>query len=251
MNNEEQQQQFVGVREGAVAPYLARRQTGWPQVPLGNLGRWSGGGTPSKANAAFWTDGTIPWVSPKDMKTERISETQDYITEEAVAKSATHIVRKGAVVVVARSGILKHSLPVAIVDCDVTLNQDLKAVELHEGILPEYVAWAIRASAKDILHRCAKTGTTVQNLEIPAFLRYEIRLRRSTNNAASSPISKPNSLASTPASPPSSACKPTSNVTAPASSKPPAKVALSLASHLRQFHLGFNRRYKPRVESKV
>ena len=41
---------------------------GWAWTPLGKLGRWTGGGTPSKSNDALWSNGTVPWVSPKDMK---------------------------------------------------------------------------------------------------------------------------------------------------------------------------------------
>jgi type I restriction enzyme S subunit len=143
-------------------------------VALGKLGKWVGGGTPSKSNPAFWTDGTIPWVSPKDMKTERILDAQDYITEQAVSNSAATRISRGSVLVVARSGILKHSLPVAVTDVDVTINQDLKAVELKPGFLPDYVAWAIRAHARAILHQCTKSGTTVQNLDFPSFLRFQV-----------------------------------------------------------------------------
>ena len=46
-----------------------------------------GGGTPSKGNAAYW-DGTIPWVSPKDMKYEIIHNAADHITERAVVRAA-------------------------------------------------------------------------------------------------------------------------------------------------------------------
>ena len=62
-------------------------QEGWKLVPLGDLGRWSGGGTPSKSKKQFWDGGTIPWVSPKDMKTLVIRDSEDYITEEAVLTS--------------------------------------------------------------------------------------------------------------------------------------------------------------------
>jgi type I restriction enzyme S subunit len=146
----------------------------WRLISLSELGRWIGGGTPSKSNQRFWNGGNIPWVSPKDMKTERIADSKDHITEEAVANSTTRLISKGAVLVVVRSGILRHTLPVAIADRDVTINQDLKAVELANGIIPEYVAWALRAAERDILHTCAKAGTTVQNLEIPRFLNYRI-----------------------------------------------------------------------------
>ena len=44
----------------------------WVEVPLGTLGDWRGGTTPRKSNAAYWRDGTLPWVSPKDMKSDVI-----------------------------------------------------------------------------------------------------------------------------------------------------------------------------------
>jgi len=147
---------------------------GWRLLPLGKLGHWFGGGTPSKANPAFWTNGTIPWVSPKDMKTDRIRDAQDHITSEAVANSATSLVPAGSVLLVVRSGILKHTLPVAVTEREVSLNQDLKAVTPSADILPEYLALGLKAFEREILHRCCKSGTTVQNLEMPVFLRFEL-----------------------------------------------------------------------------
>lgn len=147
---------------------------GWRRTQLGQIGRWFGGGTPSKANPSFWTDGNIPWVSPKDMKTERIADAQDHITADAVANSATSLVAKDSVLVVVRSGILKHTLPVAITECEVALNQDLKAVTPDEGVRSDYLALALKAFERDILQTCSKSGTTVQNLEMPVFLRFPI-----------------------------------------------------------------------------
>ncbi len=37
-----------------------------------------------------------------------------------------------------------------------------------------YLALALKAFERDILHTCTKSGTTVQNLEIPVFLRFKI-----------------------------------------------------------------------------
>ena len=53
-------------------------------VRLRDLGEWKGGNTPSKENAAYWTNGTVPWVSPKDMKVNEITSSEDRITEAAL-----------------------------------------------------------------------------------------------------------------------------------------------------------------------
>jgi len=141
---------------------------------MGEVGRWFGGGTPSKTNPRFWTDGNIPWVSPKDMKCAVITDAQDHITEDAVAQSATNLVEAGSILIVVRSGILQHTLPVAVAQRQVALNQDLKAVKPRENIGSDYLALALKAFERDILHTCTKTGTTVQSLELPGFLRFQI-----------------------------------------------------------------------------
>lgn len=147
----------------------------WVRVALRDLGRWQGGGTPSKAAPHYW-GGPIPWVSPKDMKTAIIRESIDGITEAAVANSAASVVPAGSILIVTRSGILAHSLPVAINAVDVTVNQDLKALTPLAGLLPEYLALAFRANERAILNGCVKDGTTVHSVEMPALAEYEIPL---------------------------------------------------------------------------
>ncbi len=146
----------------------------WTIEKLGALGVWSGGGTPSKSNPAFWEGGTIPWVSPKDMKFVSIDDSQDHITESAVKGSATKILPKGSLLVVTRSGILQHSLPVATNSRDVTLNQDIKALTPKDGFDVKYLYFALRRFGRDILHKCCKAGTTVQSIEFPRLKDFEI-----------------------------------------------------------------------------
>jgi type I restriction enzyme S subunit len=146
----------------------------WTRLSLGEIGRWVGGGTPSRANIRFWTEGSIPWVSPKDMKTDRLSSAQEQITEAALAHSATHLVEKGSVLLVVRSGILEHTLPVAIADRRMALNQDLKAIEPMKEVDSDYLALALRTFSRTILRSCAKAGTTVASLELPELLRFQI-----------------------------------------------------------------------------
>ena len=148
---------------------------GWAWAPLGELGEWVGGGTPRKSVASYW-DGDIPWVSPKDMKVERIVETEDHISQTALDGSATNLLPQGAVLVVTRSGILRHTLPVAVAERAVALNQDLKALIPDPGVDPAYVAWSLRWSADRILRECSKAGTTVSNIETSRLLAFQVPL---------------------------------------------------------------------------
>src|SRR5207244_978974 len=78
------------------------------------------------------------------------------------------------VLVVTRSGILRHSLPIAVIGTTVSLNQDIKALTPHIGLSPHYIAWALRWQAGTILRECAKGGTTVQSVETNELLKFEI-----------------------------------------------------------------------------
>jgi type I restriction enzyme S subunit len=86
----------------------------WELVPLKHLCTFSGGGTPSKDNLSYWIGGDIPWVSPKDMKSFWISDSQDKVTEMAVRESSTNFVQAGSLLMVVRSGILQRTIPIAI-----------------------------------------------------------------------------------------------------------------------------------------
>jgi len=100
---------------------------GWEQTTLDKVcDKIYGGGTPSKSIPEYYY-GNIPWVTPKDMKSEYIKGSIDHINNEAIDNSSAKLIEPQAVLMVIRSGILKHTLPVAINICNVTVNQDMKA----------------------------------------------------------------------------------------------------------------------------
>lgn len=133
--------------------------------PLKDVGVWYGGGTPSKQQPSFWEDGTIPWVSPKDMGRNVVDSSQDYITELAVKNSSTKLVPKNSIAIVVRSSILDKVLPTALIPVPVTLNQDMKAVIPHTGISYKYLAHVIRSRGGDILRAARKSGGSVASLD--------------------------------------------------------------------------------------
>lgn len=124
-----------------------------------------GGGTPNTGKPEYW-DGDIPWVSPKDMKREIIGETEDYLTELGVKESATKIIPKDAVLIVVRSGILRHTIPVARNSVDVALNQDMKALIAKDFLRSDYLHYFIDGLQGGLLPLWSKPGCTVESIEI-------------------------------------------------------------------------------------
>jgi type I restriction enzyme S subunit len=143
---------------------------------LGDLGEWFGGGTPNKSRRDYWKNGSIPWISPKDMRSSIVEDAQDYITTEAVEASATKLLPANCVAVVARSSILDHTLPVARLPRRVALNQDMKALHPSEGVSASYVAHALVSFADDILRAARKRGGSVASLDTKSLMNFRIPL---------------------------------------------------------------------------
>ncbi|NJL27562.1 MAG: hypothetical protein HC897_06520 [Thermoanaerobaculia bacterium] len=145
--------------------WLGRVPAHWEVRKLKNTVSFLGGGTPSKANTAFW-NGTIPWVSPKDMRGPWISSATDYITQEAVWGSATSVIPPHAVILVVRSGILRRTIPVAINIVEVALNQDMKALRpKRDLIVGEYLRALIQGNETALIAEWTKQGATVESIE--------------------------------------------------------------------------------------
>ncbi|QEZ47475.1 restriction endonuclease subunit S [Cupriavidus oxalaticus] len=144
---------------------------------IAEFGGVLGGKTPSKANPGFWRNGTVPWVSPKDMKVFDLDGAEDAIAEQAISGAGMSVLPSNSILMVTRSGILAHSFPVAITSVPVTINQDIKAIRPRSEIfLPRYLAYNLRAHGPLILDACSKAGTTVASVESKALERVPLPL---------------------------------------------------------------------------
>ena len=122
-----------------------------------------GGGTPSKAHPEYYKDGNIPWVSAKDMKTDVLKDSQIKINQLGVDNSTARLVPVNSVIMVIRSGILKHTLPIAVNKVPITVNQDLKVFIPGERILTRFLAVQFKMQEKDILS--GVRAVTADNIE--------------------------------------------------------------------------------------
>ena len=136
---------------------------GWTQCNVGEVFAMFGGGTPNKGTPAYWGEG-IPWLSSGDIKTSQISSASESITVEGLKNSSARLCRRGSVIVVVRSGILKHTLPIGVLETEAAINQDIKCFDSGNTELNAWLALAFRASENEIL-RNNREGTTVQSVK--------------------------------------------------------------------------------------
>lgn len=124
---------------------------GWASVPLGEMGRWGGGGTPSRSNSAFWEGGTVPWVSPKDMKSEFITGSIEQVTERALSETRLQIFPAGTLLFVVRGMILARSFPVGLTTKPVAINQDMRSLIPCKAVAPEYLLRVLQHQGMRVL----------------------------------------------------------------------------------------------------
>lgn len=144
--------------------------------PLGTLVSFVSGATPPKSVEGFW-QGDVPWVSPKDMKTDFLSDSQDHVSGAAVQETNLRLIERGSALVVVRGMILARTVPLAINLSPVTINQDMKALlPKREPITGTYL-WAALTVAKRQLGSLVRTaGHGTRKLDTPDLMRFRIPL---------------------------------------------------------------------------
>lgn len=140
----------------------------FPKKKLGQIADFLNGGTPSRKVPEYF-QGSIPWITGIDVVDFRTKKAREYITEEAIKHSATHIVPRGSVLFVTRTGVGK----VSIADVDICISQDLTGVVPKNGVNSEYLARYLLSITNRLKER--QRGSTilgitrgfVEDLEIP------------------------------------------------------------------------------------
>ena len=143
---------------------------GWEWVTFSHLGYFFGGKTPSKMKDEYW-GGTIPWVTPKDMKTNLIVDSEDKVTPLAIEDGLTKV-SPGSILFVARSGILRRIFPVAITSIECTVNQDIKVLSPFFSDISYYIRLMMNGFERYIIENLTKTGTTVESLLFEDFISH-------------------------------------------------------------------------------
>ena len=142
---------------------LTRKHSAWEQRKLGEVATFGGGHTPSMADSDNYDGGSILWVTSQDVKVTNLSDTTTHITEKAAGELTVY--PAGTLVMVVRSGILRHTLPVAKLRKPAAVNQDIKAVCPGVGLDGQWLMQYLLRQNKSLLLEFGKTGTTVESVD--------------------------------------------------------------------------------------
>ena len=118
----------------------------WPLVAIGELCELRVGGTPSKQNEEYWSNGTVKWISSKYISDDGEITDCLLISEKALKESSTKIAPKDSVILITRVSVGKF----AYVTGDYAINQDLTCLIPGKNLMPRFLYYMARFLASQI-----------------------------------------------------------------------------------------------------
>ena len=137
----------------------------WAWTMLGEITDIGTGSTPSRTEASFWVDGTIPWITSGSTSRSPISKGDELVTEAAVKAHRLRIYAPGTLLV-ALYGQGKTRGQVADLKIAATINQACAAICALEDIPPmqNYLKLLLRKQYDEMRSQAA--GGAQPNLNV-------------------------------------------------------------------------------------
>jgi type I restriction enzyme S subunit len=112
--------------------------TGWEFAKLGEVARWSSGGTP-KSDVSEFYGGDIPWVVTGDLTDGLVHATKQTLTPLGLAKSSAKLVPPGTVLVAMYGASIGR---VGIAGIPLATNQAIATAQVYtQAVDPKYVLY--------------------------------------------------------------------------------------------------------------
>lgn len=156
----------------SAADWLPALPQGWVKGQLRWLAKIYSGGTPSREEAAFWSEGTVPWLASGAVNQWVVTTPSEYITEEAVRLSSTRWVPERAVVM-GLAGQGKTKGTVARTAIRATCNQSMCAIAPRSNLNYRYLHFWLYINHENIRNlaggdkRDGLNHTHVGNIVVP------------------------------------------------------------------------------------
>jgi restriction endonuclease S subunit len=129
------------------------------------------GGTPSRGVVDYWKEGTLPWVSIRDMSREGsvINNTNEKITEKGAKESNVKLIPKGSLLFSFKLSIGK----LAVAGFDLYTNEAIAALvikdkeQLDRNFLHYYISQMVFDDVTTAVKGSTLNKNKIKNLEIP------------------------------------------------------------------------------------
>jgi type I restriction enzyme S subunit len=141
--------------------YYGKLPQNWAICTLSTIGQIVGGGTPKTDMPSYWSNGTIPWITPADLSGYQMKFIENgvrMITENGLTSSSAQIIPKGSVLFSSRAPIGYT----VIAATDVCTNQGFKSIVPYIEGLSDFIYYFLRTQVDEIHLRAS--GTTFKEI---------------------------------------------------------------------------------------
>ena len=158
---------------------------GWIECKISDIGTVIGGATPSTKKPENYANGTIPWITPKDLSSfsgRYIKRGERNITEIGLKSCSTQLLPKNTVLFSSRAPIGY----VAIADDEMCTNQGFKSVVANENTDPLFLYYLLKYNKNKIESMGSGTtfkevsGNTMKNIVVSVPTEKEVQKRIAT-----------------------------------------------------------------------
>lgn len=157
----------------------------WIECKISDIGTVIGGATPSTKKPENYANGTIPWITPKDLSSfsgRYIKRGERNITEIGLKSCSTQLLPKNTVLFSSRAPIGY----VAIAANEMCTNQGFKSVVANENTDPLFLYYLLKYNKNKIESMGSGTtfkevsGNTMKNIVVSVPTEKEVQKRIST-----------------------------------------------------------------------
>ncbi len=142
---------------------LGKIPQGWGVERLGEIFDIVLGGTPSRGNLNFWTNGTVPWINSGKVNDLRVIEPSELITENALKSSSAKLMPIGTTLIAITGATLGQ---VSFLEIEASANQSVVGVVSKDVTLIEWLHQTIRERITGIIKHASGGAQQHINKEV-------------------------------------------------------------------------------------
>ena len=150
-------------------------KSNWQTMTLGEVTKWSSGGTPKKSEESYW-GGDIPWISASSMDGHLYSDSKLKITEDGLA-NGSRLAPKDSLLILVRGSILHQKMQVGLATRSLAFNQDVKCLVANEEFIDSwYLLLWFKAKEQELLSLVESTGIGAGKFDTKLLSGYPIKI---------------------------------------------------------------------------
>ena len=132
----------------------------WDILRVGHFSKVGNGSTPSRGNAAYWTDGVHPWLNSSSVNQGTITRADQFVTDLALRECHLPCLRPGSVLV-GITGQGKTRGMSAVLTIDATINQHMAFITPKKKLVSShYLQMCLTAAYRELRAISSDSGST-------------------------------------------------------------------------------------------